>query len=40
MYVASNGTKTAVILQDTDPENPRDSYYQENLGNMVCWHKR
>lgn len=40
MYVASNGTKTAVILQDTDPENPRDPYYQENLGNMVCWHKR
>lgn len=40
MYVASNGTKTAVILRDTDPENPRDSYYQENLGNMVCWHKR
>lgn len=40
MYVASNGTKTAVILQDTDPENPRDSYYQENLGKMVCWHKR
>lgn len=40
MYVASNGTKTAVILRDTDPENPRDPYYQENLGNMVCWHKR
>lgn len=40
MYVASNGTKTAVILQDTDPENPRDSYYQENLGKMVCWHMR
>lgn len=40
MYVASNGTKTAVILQDTDPENPRDPYYQENLGKMVCWHKR
>lgn len=40
MYVASNGTKTAVILQDTDPENPRDPSYQENLGNMVCWHKR
>lgn len=40
MYVASNGTKTAVILQDTDPANPRDPYYQENLGNMVCWHKR
>ena len=40
MYVASNGIKTAVILQDTSPDNPRDSYYQENLGNMVCWHKR
>lgn len=40
MYVASNGTKTAVILRDTDPENPRDPYYQENLGSMVCWHKR
>lgn len=40
MYVASNGTKTAVILQDADPENPRDPYYQENLGSMVCWHKR
>ena len=31
MYVASNGIKTAVILQDTSPDNPRDSYYQENL---------
>lgn len=40
MYVASNGIKTAVILQDTSPDNPRDSYYRENLGNMVCWHKR
>ena len=40
MYVASNGIKTAVILQDTSPDNPRDSYYQENLGNMVCWHSR
>lgn len=40
MYVASNGTKTAVILRDTDPANPRDPYYQENLGKMVCWHKR
>lgn len=39
MYVASNGTKTAVILRDTDPANPRDPYYQENLGNMVCRHK-
>lgn len=40
MYVASNGTKTAVILQDTDPQNPRDPGWQENLGSMVCWHKR
>ena len=40
MYVASNGIKTAVILQDTDPQNPRDPYYQENLGTMICWHRR
>lgn len=38
MYVASNGTKTAVILQDTDPQNPRDPGWQENLGKMVCCH--
>jgi len=40
MYVASNGIKTAVILHDPDPYNPRDSDYQENLGTMICWHRR
>lgn len=38
MYIASNGMKTAVILQDSDPLNPRTDY--DNLGTMVCWHNR
>lgn len=37
MYVASNGIKTAVILRDTDPYNPR---YDDNLGKMIAWHRR
>ena len=28
------------ILLDEDPCNPRDPNYQENLGNMVCFHGR
>jgi len=38
MYIASNGIKTAVILNDSEPESPRTAY--DNLGNMVCWHRR
>lgn len=40
MYIASDGINTAVILRDTDPQNPRDPGWQENLGKMVCWHSR
>ena len=40
MYVASNGVKTLVILPETDPPNPRDHDYQENITNMICWHSR
>lgn len=40
MYIASNGLKTAVILQDYDPSSPRDPDYQDNLARMVCWHRR
>lgn len=38
MYIASNGTKTAVIMNDTSPFDPRVDY--DNLGTMVCWHRR
>lgn len=38
MYIASNGIKTAVILNDPEPESPRTAY--DNLGTMVCWHSR
>ncbi len=37
MYVASNGIKTAVILRDPDPINPRE---WDNVGKMICWHGR
>lgn len=40
MYIASNGTKTAVIERDYDAYSPRDPSYQENLGKMICWHSR
>lgn len=40
MYIASNGMKTAVICRDPEPFSPRDPEYQENLGTMVCWHRR
>lgn len=40
MYVASNGIKTLVTLPETDPPNPRDHDYQDNLTNMICWHSR
>ena len=40
MYIASNGIKTAVIMEDRHPISPRDPNYQENLGKMVCWHRR
>lgn len=40
MYIASNGIKTAVIMQDSEPFSPRDPEYQENLTKMVCWHSR
>lgn len=39
-FVASNGIKTSVILPDIDPMNPRDPDYQDNITNMVCWHRR
>ena len=39
-YVSSNGKKTAVISQDLDAENPRDSDYQDNITHMICWHPR
>lgn len=39
-YVASNGIKTAVILPDPEPENPRDPNYMDNITKMVCWHRR
>lgn len=35
---ASNGIKTVVIIPDPDPLNPREDY--DNLGTMVCWHRR
>jgi len=37
MYIASNGVKTAVILRDSDPINPRE---WDNVGSMICWHSR
>lgn len=40
MYIASNGIKTAVILQDENRISPRDPDYQDNLGTMVCWHRK
>lgn len=40
MYIASNGVKTAVILQDTMAESPRSADYQTNVTKMVCWHSR
>lgn len=39
-YVASNGLKTAVILRDDEASSPRDPSFQENVDNMVCWHRR
>lgn len=39
-YVASNGIKTVVILQDTEATSPRDPDYQENITNMICFHNR
>ena len=40
MYICSNGVKTAVILQDIHAESPREPGYQDNITNMVCWHRR
>lgn len=42
MYIASDGVNTAVILRDTSAtlENPRSPDFQDNLGTMVCWHRR
>lgn len=40
MYIASNGIKTAVIMQDNNAESPRDPGYQDNITKMVCWHNR
>lgn len=37
MYVASNGIKTAVILQDDHPFSPRE---YDNVSHMICWHRR
>lgn len=28
------------ILQDEDPSNPRDPQYMENVGKLICMHKR
>lgn len=38
MYVCSNGIKTAVVLQDPQPLNPRKE--QENLARIVSWDRR
>lgn len=40
MYIASNGIKTAVVVYDDDPMNPRDPGYQDNITTMTCWHRR
>lgn len=40
MYIASNGIRTAAIVYDPDPENPRNPNYQDNLATMTCWHRR
>ena len=32
------GNLTINLLQDLDPENPREAF--DNLGTMVCWHRR
>ncbi len=40
MYVASDGIHTAVISRVDYPENPRNPDFQDNLGRMICWHRR
>lgn len=40
MYIASDGIHTAVIQQDRHALNPRDPDVQENLGTIICWHRK
>lgn len=37
MYIATSGEYEVTIRHDMNPENPRD---WDNLGTMVCWHRR
>ena len=32
--------KTILVDQDTDATSPRDPEYQDNVGKMICWHRR
>lgn len=38
MYAASDGKHTLLVVNDSDPLNPRVDC--DNLGRMVCWHSR
>ena len=38
METLTNGTKTIKIFNDEDPTNPRTEW--DNLGTMICFHKR
>ena len=38
MYAATEGKYTLLILEDSDPLNPRRDY--SNMGRMVCWHRK
>lgn len=38
MYAATKGKYTLLVLEDSDPMNPREDY--EPFGRMVCWHSR
>lgn len=38
MYAATKGKYTLLVLEDSDPMNPREDC--EPFGKMVCWHSR